>query len=372
MSADAPIPISRVDLGPEVETLVLEVLRSGQLAQGPMVARLEAAFAELAGTDHAVAVTSGTTALVLALEVCDLQPGDEVITSPFTFAATINAAVEAGATVRFADIGEDDFCIDPNAIEHVVTPRTRVVVPVHLYGQPADMEAVVALADRHGLRIVEDAAQAHGAEIGGRRAGSFGLGCFSLYATKNVTTGEGGVVTTADATAADRMRVLRNQGMRDRYDYVVPGHNYRLTDLQAAVGIPQLAALEDATARRRENAEALRAALAGVDGIAVPVEMPGRRHVWHQYTIRVLPGGARSRDDVVNFLRERGIGAGVYYPRLAFDYECYREHPRVDAAADVPVARALAGQVVSLPVHPGVDGPAIERIATCVRDAVGG
>jgi perosamine synthetase len=240
-SDDLPIPITRVRLGEEEERLVLEVLRSGQLAQGPMVERLEHDFARLCGARHAIAVSSGTTALVAALQALGVGPGDEVVTSPFTFAATLNAILETGATARFADIEPTTFTVDPASVRRRLSPRTRVVMPVHLYGQPADMDRLVAIAADHGSAIVEDAAQAHGATVRGRAVGTFGIGCFSLYATKNVTTGEGGIVTTDDDELAASIRVLRNQGMRTRYSYDVVGHNYRLTDLQAAVGIPQLA-----------------------------------------------------------------------------------------------------------------------------------
>jgi perosamine synthetase len=294
VASDRAIPISEVSVDdPATQALVLEVLRSGHLAQGPMVARLEEGFARLVGVDHAIAVTSGTTALVLAVDACGIEPGDEVVTSAFTFAATLNAILEAGAVARFADVSLEDFCVDPASVEAAVTERTRALLPVHLYGQCADMDALTAIADRTGAAMIEDAAQSHGARFAGRAAGSFGVGCFSLYATKNMTTGEGGIVTTADAGLAERMRILRNQGMRARYEYVVPGHNYRLTDLQAAVGIPQLEALEASTARRRENAARITAGLDDVPGVALPRELPKRDHVWHQYTVRVLEGGQR-------------------------------------------------------------------------------
>ena len=245
-SSSSVIPISKVDVR-DAEPLVLEVLRSGALAQGPVVERLERAFAEVVGVRHAVAVNNGTTALVAALQVLGLRPGDEVVTSPFTFAATLNAILEAGATARFADIDEADFAIDPAAVEAVVGDRTAVLMPVHLYGQTADMGPLTAIARRHGLHVVEDAAQAHGAAYEGRGAGSFGLGCFSFYATKNLTTGEGGMITTSDDALADRLRVLRNQGMRERYRYELAGHNYRMTDLHAAVGLPQVARTAEQT-----------------------------------------------------------------------------------------------------------------------------
>lgn len=322
------IPITVVDVA-DAEPLVAEVLRSGVIAQGPMVERLERHFAAVTGTRNAVAVNSGTAALVAALRVLDLGPGDEVITSPFTFVATLNAALEAGATVRFADIGSDDFCLDPAAVTAAVTERSRVLMPVHLYGQTAGMDELGPLASRHGLRVVEDAAQAVGATCDGRPAGSRDLGCFSLYATKNVTTAEGGVITTDDDELADRLRVLRNQGMRAKYQYEVVGHNYRMTDLHAAVGIPQLERLCELTSARRRNAARLSEGLSDLPGLRVPAVLPGREHVWHQYTVLVTPQARVGRDELAARLTELGVGTGVYYPKLCFDYDCYAEHPRV-------------------------------------------
>lgn len=360
-----PIPISAVDLPDGTEDLVLEVLRSGHLAQGPMVERLESQFAEMTGAAHAVAVSSGTTALVAAIEALRLEPGDEVVTSPFTFVATLNAIIEAGATAVFADIRSDDFTLDPDAVAAVVGPRTRALLPVHLYGQAADLDAFEALGRRHGLAIVEDAAQAHGATVAGRPVGRAGQACFSLYATKNVCTGEGGVVTTDDHDLADALRVLRNQGMRRRYEYEVAGHNYRMTDLQAAVGIPQMERLETVTAARRANAAALDRGLEGVAGVTAPFRQPRRGHVFHQYTVRVGPGSARDRDALATALTEAGVGCGVYYPRVVFDYDCYRESPQVRASG-VPNAELAAREVLSLPVHPLVTDSDIDRICTTV------
>lgn len=359
------IPISTVAFGPDEEQLVLEVLRSGHIAQGPMVQRLEEAFQPLSGCEHVVAVSNGTVALVAALEALGVGPGDEVITSAFTFAATLNAILEVGATARFADIGAD-FLVDVDAVKALVNERTAALLPVHLYGQMADMPGIEQLARETGAPVVEDAAQAHGARLGDRAAGSFGVGCFSLYATKNVTTGEGGLVTTNDAAVADRLRVLRNQGMRRRYEYEMAGHNYRMTDLQAALGIPQLAALPERNEVRRSNAARLTAGLADVAGLAVPEEAPGRHHVWHQYTVRVLPDAPLTRDELVERLTARGIGCGVYYPRLVFDYDCYRDDPRV-ITDDVPTARRMAEQVVSLPVHPQLSDADLDTIIAGVR-----
>ena len=366
------IPISVVDLPPETEELVLAVLRSGNLAQGARVAQLEASFAEAIGVRNVVAVNNGTTALVAALEVLDLEPGDEVITSPFTFVATLNAILEAGAVARFADISANDFCVRPDTIEAAVNERTRAVMPVHLYGQCADMPAITALARAHDLAVVEDAAQAHGATIDGRFAGTWGVGCFSLYATKNVTTGEGGLITTDDDDLADQLRVLRNQGMRQRYQYERPGHNYRMSELHAAVGIPQIARLATINAARRRNAARLSAGLAGCAALQVPAVMPGRGHVWHQYTVLVTDGSRLDRDALADALGERGIASGVYYPHVVFDYDSYRAHDRVRGDLDgVPVAVDVASRALSLPVHQKLTDGDVDRIGDVLRSLVG-
>jgi dTDP-4-amino-4,6-dideoxygalactose transaminase len=360
------IPISVVDVR-EAESLVLDVIRSGVIAQGPMVKRFEDAFAEVLGVRHAVAVNNGTTALVASLQVLDLQPGDEVVTSPFTFVATLNAILEAGATARFADIREEDFAVDPSAVAAAVGDRTKVLMPVHLYGQTADMDPIMAIAGERGLHVVEDAAQAHAATYNGAAAGSFGIGCFSFYATKNLTTGEGGMITTNDDAIADRLRVLRNQGMRQRYQYEMAGHNYRLTDLQAAVGIPQVGRVDEIVEARKKNAARLTAGLAGVAGVTPPSELPGRSHVWHQYT--VLLDAAIDRDKVVADLAEAGVGAGIYYPRTVFDYDCYRDDPRV-VIEDVPVAESVAARCLSLPVHQHLTDDQLDTIVDSVRRVV--
>lgn len=361
------IPISVVDVR-DAEPLVLEVLRSGVIAQGPMVKRLEDEFAASIGVDHAVAVNNGTTALIAALQVLDLQPGDEVVTSPFTFVATLNAILEAGATARFADIGTDDFAVDPARLVEQVTDRTRVLMPVHLYGQSADMAPIMDLAEQRGLSVVEDSAQAHGARYDGRGVGSFGIGTFSFYATKNITTGEGGMITTNDAGIADRLRVLRNQGMRQRYQYEMAGNNYRLTDLQAAVGLPQIAKMERIAEQRRRNAARLSEGLQDLPGLRLPVQIEGRDHVWHQYTV-LLPEEV-DRDAVVAGLAQQEVASGVYYPRPVFDYDCYLSDPRV-VVDDVPVARSVAARCLSLPVHQHLDDGQVDQVVAAVRSVLG-
>jgi dTDP-4-amino-4,6-dideoxygalactose transaminase len=335
-----------------------------------MVARLEDAFATLCGVQHAVAVTNGTVALVAAMQVLGLEPGDEVVTSPFTFVATLNAILECAAVARFADIDAQTFTVDAAAVADAITPRTRVLMPVHLYGQPADMARIVPLAAQRDLLLVEDAAQAHGATVDGRAVGSFGLGCFSFYATKNIASGEGGIITTDDDLLADTLRVLRNEGMRGRYEYERAGHNYRLTDVQAAIAIPQLAQLAGSNERRRANAARLDQGLAGIPGLRTPIVAPGRTHVFHQYTVRVTPDSRLNRDELAGRLAEHGIETGVYYPRVVHDYDCYRSHPRV-VATPLPQAELAAREVLSLPVHPALSANDLDRIVDVVRSALG-
>jgi perosamine synthetase len=360
------IPIARPTFGRAEEEAVLAVLRSGTIAQGSVVAHFEELCAAMAGTEHAVAVSNGTVALEACLEILGIGPGDEVITSPFTFAATLNVILRRGATARFADIDED-FTVDPAAVESLIGERTRLLLPVHLYGLMADMEALAGIATRHGLGIVEDAAQAHGASQGGRRAGGYGLGCFSFYATKNVTSAEGGVITTDSAGHAERLRILRNQGMRDRYDYAMIGQNWRLTDLAAALAVPQMERLESIIAGRNRNASLLGERLAGDAGITTPRVPAGRTHVWHQYTV-LLPDGC-DRDHVIAAMRERGVGAGAYYPRLVWDYDSYRDHPGV-IAGDTPRAADAARRCLSLPVRPELTEADLERVAGALLEAV--
>lgn len=366
MPEEHNIPISVVELGQEVEDLLLEVVRSGVIAQGPMVKRLEATFAEMIGVDHVVAVNNGTSALIASLQVLNLEPGDEVITSPFTFVATLNAILEAGATARFADITVGDFNVTAESLAPRINQRTKVLMPVHLYGQSADMSPIADLAAQHGLDIVEDAAQAHGATDRGRSAGTWGIGCFSLYATKNLTCGEGGLISTNDSAIADRLRIIRNQGMRQRYEYVMAGNNYRLTDVHAAICIPQIARYADLVQRRQANAEQLIEGLADVEWLRLPLQQPGRGHVWHQFTVLVEEGAPSSRDDLVSHLTAAGVGCGVYYPKLVHDYDCYRSNPKV-LIDETPIARRAATQCLSLPVHPHLTDADISRIVATVK-----
>ncbi len=354
-----PIPISRPWIGPEEKAAVLEVLESGMLAQGPRVAAFEEAFTRVTGARHAIATSSGTTGLHLALLAHGIGPGDEVITSPFTFIASVNTILFTGATPVFADIEEGSFNIAPKQIEAAITPRTKALMPVHLYGQPCDMEEISALARKHGLAIIEDAAQAIGATYRGRQAGTFGTGVFSLYATKNVMSGEGGMITTDNDHVADQCRLLRNHGMRKRYQYETLGYNFRLTDVLAAIGLAQLDRLPEATKRRRANARFLNAQ---IESVTTPVVKEGREHVWHQYTIRVPEG--MDRDAAVKRLDEAGIGTGIFYPHGAHRFDHIKE---VVGVVEMPVTDLVASSVISLPVHPLLEQPDLERIAAAVN-----
>ena len=361
------IPISHVSFGTDVEESVLAVLRSGMISQGPKVVELETAFAALAGAQHAVAVNNGTTALVATLQALGIGPGAEVVVPAFTFVATVNAVLEVGATARLVDICDDDFGLDIVQARAVVGERTAAVMPVHLYGQPVDLDGFERLTDEHGLHLIEDAAQAHGAAAQGRPVGSVGIGCFSFYATKNLVAGEGGMITTNDDALAARLRILRNQGMATRYRYEVVGHNYRMTDLAAAVVLPQLARYDQQVKRRCAHAAQLGERLRGVDGIVLPATRPGRHHVWHQYTVRLT--GETTRDVLAAGLAERGIGSGVYYPQAIQRYSCYADHPRV-VAEPTPVADAVAASCLSLPVHADLTDEQVDRVADAVIDVL--
>ena len=360
------IPISKVKIYDAARDRINRALDTGILAQGPQVAELEHLFAVRSEVDHAVAVNNGTTALVLALEVLDLKPGDEVITTPFTFAATLNAIIESGATAKFVDIG-DDFLMNTDLLASAVTSRTRAILPVHLFGQMVDMSGLTtAINPWKEILIVEDAAQAVGAKFQGHAAGSYGLGCFSLYATKNIGCGEGGMITTNDASLAERMRILRNQGMRARYEYVVPGHNYRLTDLHAAVAIPQMEDIDAICNTRENNASFLTEGLTGLEGLNLPFSRPGDVHVWNQFTIRLTNEAPVERDEMISYLTEHGIGTGIYYPNVVFDYACYRSHPLV-SLSDVPRADEFVKNCLSIPVHPSLNEDDLEYITSTIR-----
>ena len=352
------IPIARPQMGEEEKSRVWDAMASGSLAQGPRVREFEERFAEFIGARHAIATSSGTTALHLALLGHDIGPGDEVITVPFTFIASANSILYTGARPVFVDVDEHDFAMDVGKVEAAITPRTKAIMPVSLYGQPADMPAITAIADRHGLAVVEDACQAHGAAIGDRRSGTWGAGTFSFYPTKNMTTGEGGMLTTDDAELAERVRLLREHGMKVRYHHDVVGYNFRMTDIAAAIGLAQLPKLDGYNDRRREIAARYDRELRGV---VTPTVRPGVTHVYHQYTIRV-----ERRDEFAERLKERGVGSAIYYP-----IPVHRQKPFValgygDEA--YPVTDRLTEEVLSIPVHPSLSDDEVAQVIGAVNE----
>ncbi|WP_433476230.1 DegT/DnrJ/EryC1/StrS family aminotransferase [Spirillospora sp. CA-142024] len=345
----------------EIEAAV-RVLRSGRVVQGPEVAAFEEEFSEIVGGRHCVAVNSGTSALHLGLLALGIGPGDEVVVPSFTFAASANAVRLVGAEPVFADIEPESFCVDPDAVAAAIGPRTAAVMPVHLYGHPAAMDRIRPLADEHGLAVVEDACQAHGAALGGTPAGAMGtLGCFSFYPTKNMHALEGGMITTADAETARTLRLLRNQGMEQRYANEIVGANMRLTDVAAAIGREQLKRLGGWTERRRANAEFLDAKITAA---VTPPAAPGARHVYHQYTVRV-----EERAAVQRYLDERQIGNAVYYPTPVHRLMPYLKDGRPDPRWDLPETERAAAEVLSLPVHPTLTEDELARVADGVNGA---
>ena len=347
-------------IGNEEREAVDRVLRSGMIAQGPEVAAFEQDFSALVEDRACVAVNSGTSALHLGLLAAGIGAGDEVIVPSFSFAATANSVALTGAQPVFVDIDPVTFCVDPDAAAAAVTPRTAALMPVHLYGHPAPMDALADLARRHGLLLVEDAAQAHLASWQGRPVGALGaLAAFSFYPTKNMTTGEGGMVVAADEGVARRVRLLRNQGMEQRYRNEVVGFNARMTDIAAAIGRVQLTRLEGWTAQRRVNAAELDRGLAGIEGLTIPAVAAGATHAYHQYTVRVP-----RRDEVQSALSAEGIGTGVYYPTPIHRLPSFR------LELDLPETECAAEEVLSLPVHPALADGDIARICSALDEAV--
>jgi len=351
------IPAARPEIGQDERDAVDRVMRSGMLAQGPEVAAFETEFSAIVGGAHSVAVNSGTSALHMAFVAAGIGRGDEVIVPSFSFAATANAVALAGATPIFVDIEKNYFSMDPAAVEAAITPRTRAIMPVHLYGHPALMVELSAIAAKHDLLVFEDAAQAHAASVNGIPVGNWGIaGSFSFYPTKNMTSGEGGMITTSSDELARMARVLRNQGMERRYENEVVGFNTRMTDIHAAIGRVQLGKLAGWTKQRQDNAQFFTENLSGV---VTPPTADGSVHVYHQYTIRVVD---QDRDAFAEALAARGIGTGVYYPTPI------HRLPSFKLELDLPVTEEVATQALSLPVYPSLTQQERDTIVEAVND----
>ncbi|MBI3334509.1 DegT/DnrJ/EryC1/StrS family aminotransferase [Candidatus Pacearchaeota archaeon] len=355
------IPIARPFIGEEEKRAVLKVLESGRLFQGKVVKEFEEAFARFCKVQHAILVSSGTSALIAALYACGLKEGDEVITTPFTFIATANAIMYFKAKPVFVDIGED-FNIDPSKIEEKITKRTRAILPVDLYGLQYDYDAIKRIADKHKLFLIEDACQAVGAEYQGRKAGTLGdLAAFSLQESKNIMSGEGGIITTNNPEYAGKIRDFINIGQRTKYDYVGYGLNFRITEMQAAIALEQLKRIEVLTKKRIENAHYFLKELAGLPNVILPSEK-GTKHVFHQFTLRITNG---KRDLILQKLGEKGIAARVYYPQPLHLTTLYKGY---SAEGSLPVAEQLAKEVISIPVHPQLTREEREYIVKSLRE----
>jgi dTDP-4-amino-4,6-dideoxygalactose transaminase len=357
------IPIAGPIIEEEEKKAVMGVLESGNLAQGMVVKEFEEDFAEYTGTKYAVAASNGTTALHTALLAVGVGEGDEVVTTPFTFIATANSILYCNARPVFADIDLKTFNIDTEEIKEKITKKTKAIHIVHLYGQPCDMGPIVEICEDYKLKLIEDACQAHGAEYGGEKAGSFGdAACFSFYPTKNMTTGEGGMITTNSKEVAERAGLLRSHGSRVRYDHEILGYNYRMTDVAAAIGIEQLKKLDTFNEKRIENAGRLTDGLKNTSGLVLPYVSGGVKHVYHQYTIRV-----ENRAGLIERLEEAGIGYGIHYPKPVHWQKLYRHLGYEDS---LPEAEKASADVLSLPVHPGVREEDIDSIISSVKGAM--
>lgn len=349
------IPIANPQVSAAAREAVCDVLDSGMLADGEVVRKFESEFADYVGVDHAVATSSGTTALHAMLEAAGIGEEDVVLTTPFSFISSANAVKHAGADVVFADVDPETCNLDPDAVRAVLTERDDVtaLMPVHLYGLPADMDAFQAIAREHDLHLFEDAAQAHGARYDGEMVGTLGdAAAFSFYPTKNMTTGEGGMITTNDDNVAERARQVINHGRTDTYEHAFVGYNYRMTNMQAAIGRDQLNRLPDWVSARRKNAKRLSNALHDVDSVETPTTPDDRTHAFHQYTVQT-----EYRDRLQATLDDAGIGYGVYYPKPI------PAQPAYDRSEMCPIAERLSDRVLSLPVHPQVESDDADRIA---------
>lgn len=355
------IPIARPVIGEEEKAAVLRVLQSGFLAQGERVREFEDLFSPFVGTKTAVATSSGTSALHSALHALGLKPGDEVILPAITFFSCASMVAACGATPVVVDVGEEDYGLDPERASEAVTSATKAVMAVHMYGQPANMRAVLDLAEDDELFVIEDACQAHGARYGGSVVGSIGtVGCFSFYPTKIISTGEGGMVTTDDEEIAVQCRMFRDQGASKKYHHEFLGYNYRMTDMAAAIGIEQLKKIDAFIQARVRNAAYLTKVLEEIEGIEAPKVMSGRSHVFYQYVLRVDDDFPLGRDDVVAGLREAGVESRPCYPMPIHKQRAFRSFGR---SRECPVAERIVSQMLEIPVHPSLSSSDLETIA---------
>ena len=362
--SEIKVPIAKPIIGDKEIENVVEVLKSGMIAQGPKVEEFEQKFAEWVGAEYGIAVNSGTAALHVALLACGIGEGDEVITTPFTFIASGNSILYTGARPVFADIDMKTYTLNPDSIEDLITEKTKAIMPVQLYGQSADMDRINEIAEKYGLIVIEDAAQAHGAAYNGQKVGSIGdMSCFSFYPTKNMTTSEGGIITTDDEELAEKARIFRAHGATVRYHHDAIGYNFRMTDISAAIGLAQLENIDEFNEKRIANAAYLNEGLKDVDGVITPYCADGSKHVYHQYTIRVEKG---DRDDWVDIINDCGVGTGIHYPIPLYNQPIYRA---LGIEGNCPNAELAADNVISLPVHPSLSKEDLDIVIEAVKTA---
>ncbi len=357
------IGISKPQISEEEINAVRDVLNSGNIVQGEKVREFENNFSSYCGIKHGVATSSGTSALEVALRALDIGKYDEVITTGFSFIATANCIMYTGATPVFADIDSRTFNIDSDKIEEKITEKTKAVIVVHLYGQPCEMGKIMAICKKHNLKLIEDACQAHGAEYKGRKTGSFGdISCFSFYATKNITTSEGGMCLTNEEDLHKKMKLLINHGMDQQYKHEILGYNYRMTDIQAAIGIEQLKKLNKFNEKRIKNAGFFNEKLRDIEWVSLPFVSPGCRHVFHQYTLRILNN---KRDQFLKYLNENHIGARIYYPVPIFKQPVYK---KLGYNIELSNTEKACEEVISIPVHPGLTKEDLEKISKKITE----
>jgi dTDP-4-amino-4,6-dideoxygalactose transaminase len=352
---------------------VVSVLKSGMLVQGPKVKELEEKFSKKVNVKYCAAVNSGTAALHSALFSAGIQTGDEVITTPFTFVATANSILMVGAKPVFVDINEKTFNIDPDKIEKKITPKTKAIIPVHLYGLMTDMEKIINIAKNHNLLVIEDAAQAHDAEINGEKAGSIGgIGTFSLYATKNMMSAEGGLVTSNNEDFIEKVKSFRHHGQshKGRYNYTGFGYNYRMTDIHAVIALNQLEKLEEFNTARQRNAKLYNEYLNEIGGITTPYIPKGYKHVYHQYTIKInYKIFGHSREELISKLNSNDIFPAIFYPQPLHLIPTFRRDGFEEG--DFPIAEKISSEVLSLPVHPGIKENDIEKVYKVIKNLKG-
>ncbi len=355
------IPIAKPVLGREEEEVIRKVFQSGMLVQAKTVRSFEEAFANYVDVKHGVAVTNGTIALDTTLKALNIGPGDEVIVPAFSFVATGNCVLFQRAKPVFADIDEKTFNIDPSDVNEKITAKTKAIIAVHLYGQPAKMEELKEIAQDHELFLIEDAAQAHGAEYKGRKTGGLGeVGCFSFYATKNMTTGEGGIIMASNDELARRARLLRNHGQTEKYHHTILGYNYRMTELSAAIGLVQLKKLDKLNEKRIRNAKMLNEGIRKIHGLTPPYVEEHVKHVFYQYVIKVEEDYPLERNELAKHLEKMGIGTAVHYPMPIYRQPLY--HGLGYDKTICPITEESCKRVLSLPVHPSVDHKDIQYI----------